>query len=111
MHILSFSIQHLKQWRARKKQTRTALQLLALSGVIRRSHEELRYATPLVRISAFRAQPVAGKHPLIQPFPLRSWKHTITFQMKQTWQWVNSLGMVQRKGQEAGPGDVGPCAV
>jgi len=29
MHILSFSIQHLKQWRARKKQTRTALQLLA----------------------------------------------------------------------------------
>ena len=43
MYILSSSIQRLLHYRAGKKQKRTALQLLALSGVIRPSHEELRY--------------------------------------------------------------------
>lgn len=56
MYILSSSIQHLLHYRARKNQKRTALQLLALSGVVRPGHEELRYAIPTVSRTAFRGE-------------------------------------------------------
>ena len=46
MHVLSSPIQYIKLRRAHKKQKRTALHMLALSGVVRPSHVELRYATP-----------------------------------------------------------------
>ena len=40
--------------RAHKQQKRTALEMLTLSGVVRPSHVEPRYATPIARITAFR---------------------------------------------------------
>lgn len=91
MHVLSSSIQYIKLHRARKKQKRTALHMLALSGVIRPSHVELRYATPIASITAFRAQPTAIGYPQTHPIPLPSWDHNTTFIMKQTRQWACSF--------------------
>ncbi len=91
MHVLSSQIHSMKLRKERTQQKRTALHMLALSGVVRPSHVELRYTTPLANITAFRAQAHATEHPLIQPIPLRSWEHNATNSMNQTWQWVRSL--------------------
>ncbi len=91
MGILSSLVQYIKLRRAHKKQERTALHMLALSGVVRPSHVELRYAIPIASITAFRTQPTANENPQIQPIPLRSWDHHITLNMKQTRQWARSL--------------------
>ncbi len=91
MHVLSSPIQYIKLRRAHKKQKRTALRMLALSGVVRPSHVELRYATPIASITAFRAQPTVIGHPQTHPIPLTSWDHNTTFNMKQTRQWARSL--------------------
>ena len=91
MHVLSSPIQYIKLRRAHKKQKRTALHMLALSGVVRPSHVELRYATPIASITAFRAQPTAIGDPQTHPIPLPSWDHNITLNMKQTQQWARSL--------------------
>ena len=91
MHGLSSPIQYIKLRRAHKKQKRTALHMLALSGVVRPSHVEIRYATPIAGITAFRTQPTAIGHPQTHPIPLRSWDHNITLNMKQTRQWAHSL--------------------
>jgi hypothetical protein len=91
MHILSSPIHYIKLQRAYKKQKRTALRMMALSGVVRPSHVEIRYTTPIASITAFRAQPTAIEHPQTQPIPLRSWDHNITLNMKQTRQWARTL--------------------
>ena len=91
MHVLSSPIQYITLRRAHKKQKRTALHMLALSGVVRPSHVEIRYAAPIASITASRAQPTAMGHPLSHPLPLQSWNHNITLNMNQTWQWTRSL--------------------
>ena len=91
MHVLSSQIQYMKLRRARTKQKRTALHMLALSGVVRPSHVELRYATPIASITAFRAQPTAIEHPQTQPIPSQPWEHSFTLNMIQTRQWTRSL--------------------
>ncbi|MDO8356234.1 MAG: hypothetical protein Q7U76_07585 [Nitrospirota bacterium] len=91
MHVLSSPIQYLQQHRARTKQKRTALHMLTLSGAIRPSHVEIRYATPLAGRTASRTQPTASGHPLTHPIPLQSWDHNITLNVNQTWQWARSL--------------------
>jgi hypothetical protein len=91
MGILASPMQYIKLRRAHKKQKRTALHMLALGGVVRPSHVELRYATPIASITAFRTQPTAIENPQTQPIPLRSWDHHITLIMKQTRQWARSL--------------------
>ena len=91
MHVLSSPIQYIKLRRAHKKQKRTALHMLALSGVVRPSHVELRYATRVANVTAFRAQPAAIEDSQTYPVPLPSWDHNITLNMKQTRQWACSL--------------------
>jgi hypothetical protein len=91
MDVLSSPIQYIKLRRAHKKQKRTALHMLALSGAVRSSHVEIRYATPIASITASRAQPTAMGHPLTHPLPLRSWDYNITLNMNQTWQWARNL--------------------
>ena len=91
MHVISSPVQYIKLRRARRKQKRNALHMLALSGVVRHSHVELRYATPIARITAFRAQPTAIGHPQPHPIPLPSWDHDTTLNMKQTRQWARDL--------------------
>jgi hypothetical protein len=90
MRALSLLIQYIKYLqlhRARKKQKLTALQMLAHSGVVRRSHVELHYLTPVARNPSSRAQPAAIGHPLIHTIPFRSSEHAMT----QTPQWARSL--------------------
>jgi hypothetical protein len=91
MHALSSPIQYIKLRRSRTKQKRNALHMLALSGVVRPSHIELRYATPIASITAFRTQPTAIGHPQPYPIPLPSWDHDTTLNMKQTRQWARNL--------------------
>ena len=55
MHVLSSLIHYIKLRRTRNKQLRTALHMMAASGVVRPSHVELRYTTPFARITARRA--------------------------------------------------------
>jgi hypothetical protein len=91
MHVLSSPIQYIQLRSAHKKQKRTALHMLALSGVVRPSHVEIRYATPIASITTSRAQPTAIGHPQALPISLRSWDHNTTLNMKQTRQWAHSL--------------------
>ena len=91
MHVLSSPIQSIKLHRAHKKQKRTALHMLALSGVVRPSHVELRYATRVASGTSFRAQPTAIGDSQIHPVPLPSWDHNVALTMNQTGQWARSL--------------------
>ena len=91
MHVLSSQIRYMNLRRARSKQKRTALHMLALSGVVRPSHIKLRYAIPIAGMTAFRAQPTAIGHQQTHPIPLRSWDYDTTLNMKQTLQWARSL--------------------
>lgn len=91
MHILTSPLQSIKLHRARKRQKRTALHMLTLSGVVRPGHVELRYAVPIASISAFRAQPRATECPQSQPLPARSGERMITLNMTRAWQWTRSL--------------------
>ena len=91
MHVLSSPIQYIKLRRAHKKQKRTALHMLALSGAVRPSHVEIRYAAPIASNTSSRAQSTGIGYPLTHPIPLRSWDHNITLNMNQTWQWARSL--------------------
>ena len=91
MHVLTSPIHYIKWRRVHTKQKRTALYMLALSGVVRPSHVELRYATPIASITAFRAQPTAIKHPQTQPVPSQPWNCDITLNFKQTRQGTRNL--------------------
>ena len=91
MHVLPSPIQYIKLRSAHKKQKRTALHMLALSGAVRPSHVELRYAAPIASITASRAQPTVVGYPQTHPVPLRSWDHETALSMKQILQRVRSL--------------------
>ena len=91
MHVLSSPIQYIKLRRAHKKQKRTALHMLSVSGVVRPSHVELRYSTHFTSMTDFRRQPAAIEHQQTHPLPLPSWDHDITLNMKQTGQWARNL--------------------
>jgi hypothetical protein len=91
MDVLSSPIHYMKSRKAYMKQKRTALHMLALSGVVRPGHVELRYATPIASITAFRAQPVAHKNPQPQLIPSQPENCTITLTTKQTRQWARNL--------------------
>ena len=91
MSVLFSPFQYIKIRSVHKRQKRTALHMLALSGVVRPSHVELRYATPIASITAFRAQPTAIKHPQTQPIPTQPCDHSLTFNMQQTRQWTRNL--------------------
>jgi hypothetical protein len=91
MHVLSSPIQYIKWRRTFKQQKRTALHMLAVSGVVRPSHIELRYATPITRGVPFRAQSTAIRHQQTHPIPLPSWDCNTALTMKQTRQWARSL--------------------
>ena len=91
MRTFSSPIHYIRLHRARKKQKRTALHMLALSGVVRPSHVELRYATPIANFTAFRARSTSSEHSQIQPIPLRSWEHNVTPNSRRIWQWTYRL--------------------
>jgi hypothetical protein len=90
MHVFSSPIQYIKLRRARRKQTQTALHMLSVSGVVRLSHIELRYSTPIANTTAFRRQPTVSGHQS-HPLPLPSWDHNTPHNMKQAGQWARLL--------------------
>ncbi len=90
MSALSSVIQYIKYLRlrrARRKQKLTAFLMLAHSGVVRASHVELHYLTPIARNPSSRSQPAAIGLPLIHTIPYRSSNHEIS----QTPQWARGL--------------------
>jgi hypothetical protein len=91
MDVLSSPIHYIKSRREYMKQKRNALHMLALSGVVRPGHVELRYATPLASITAFRAQPAAHKNPQPQSILSQPENCTITLTTKQTRHWARDL--------------------
>ena len=90
LHVFSSSIQYIKLRRARRKQTQTALHMLSVSGVVRLSHVELRYSTPIANTTAFRRQPTVLRHQT-HPLPLPSWECDTTRNKKQAGQWARLL--------------------
>ena len=90
MSALSSVVQYIKYLRlrrARRKQKLTAFLMLAHSGVVRASHVELHYLTPVTRNPSSRSQPAAIGLPLIHTIPYRSSDHEIT----QTPQWARRI--------------------
>lgn len=76
-------LRHLRIYNERTRQKRKALHMLALSGVVRPSHVELRYEIPMLNIeglsSAFQEKLVPAVRPssLLQKFfELMSWPTT-----------------------------------
>lgn len=53
--------------RARAKQKRKALQMLALSGVVRPGHIEPRYSVPLLKLKGFSHAPTSVASVPLQP--------------------------------------------
>ena len=94
MHVLSSPIHYIKSRRAYKKQKRTALHMLAVSGVVRPGHVELRYAAPIASITAFRSQPAAIKHPQAQPVPSKPDARNVALNIKHARQWTRNLSSV-----------------
>jgi len=77
--------------RARAKQKRTALRMMALSGVIRPSHVELRYGTPRAISSASYRQAMMPEAPLFtEPSPAPSWQLAILASVKQLYPWAQT---------------------
>jgi hypothetical protein len=92
MQVLSSPIQYIKLRRAHKKQKRIALHMLAVSGVVRPSHVELRYEAPIVNMmSVSHGHAAITGQPLTHPVPLPSWSHNIIPNVKQTPQWGRSV--------------------
>jgi len=91
MHALSSPLQYIKLRRMHKQQKRTALHMLAVSGVVRPSHVELRYTTPITGMAGFRTRPTSTGHPQTHPMPLPSWDQDTTLNMKHTQQRICSL--------------------
>ena len=94
MHVLSSPIHYIKSRRAYRKQKRTALHMLAVSGVVRPGHVELRYAAPIASITAFRTQPPAIKHPQTQAVSSQPDTSNVTLNIKQARQWTRNLSSV-----------------
>lgn len=76
-------------YRARTRQKRKALRMLALSGVVRPSHVELRYAMPFLNLEdqsgAFQGTPVTAvrsSHLLQKFFELMSWPRKIRVHLR-----------------------------
>jgi hypothetical protein len=91
MHVLSSPIQYMKLRRAYKKQKRTALHMLALSGAVRASHVELRYVTSPANLTASRQHQISVEQQQTYPVPLRSCDHDLALNTKHTLQWVRNL--------------------
>jgi hypothetical protein len=56
MRMLTSPIHYMRKKRARRKQIRTVLRMLSVSGVVRPGHVEPRYCEPLSQIDALYRQ-------------------------------------------------------
>lgn len=91
MHVISSKIYDLKLRSARTKQKRAALHMLTLSGVIRPSHAELRYETPLASMMATNTESTPLEQAQAQPIPVPLWEQDLTTSITTTWHYIGSL--------------------
>ena len=92
MDLLSSSIRYIKLRRAHRKQKRIALHMLAVSGVVRPSHIELRYEAPILNMMSLpHGHAALSGQPLTHPLPLPSWNDNTIPKVKQTTQSSRSL--------------------
>ena len=77
MNILS-PIHYIKKRRARRKQLRTVLQMLSVSGVVRAGHIEPRYFEPSSQVDALYTQKSKGPQTAASP-AIRSHVQLSTF--------------------------------
>lgn len=89
----------LAQWRTyrdRARQKRKALRMLALSGVVRPSHVELRYPIPILKVGASNAptyaKPTASAR---QSEPLQLSFSAMKTQGKQLFHWLRQRLVLQ----------------
>jgi hypothetical protein len=88
VRMLYTLLHSIKNRRSRAKQKRNALHMMALSGVIRPSHVELRYGTPLRSLPALW-QPTTTETSLPTERNLaRVWHNEIQASGKQIRQWM-----------------------
>ncbi len=94
MSMLSAPLHYIKASRSRAKQKRNALHMMALSGVIRPSHIELRYGIPLTSLDASCPQSTTMETPLLtERTPVSVWLHDIRVGVQwiwQIWQWMRT---------------------
>jgi len=91
MSALSTPIQYIKFRRAYKNRKQAAIRMLALSGVVRPSHIELRYATHASGITTPCPQQAEIGNQQTHPVPLPSWSYDTATDKMQTRQWMRSL--------------------
>lgn len=92
MNTLYAPLHYIMTRRARAKQKRNALHMMALSGVIRPSHLELRYGIPPTTLDAFRSQfTVTDTLRLNQRSSTQAWHHDIHAGVQRTWQWMRTI--------------------
>ena len=72
MRILTFPLHYVRKKQARRRQVRTVLHMLAVSGVIRPSHIEPRYFEPSSHVDALYRQNAKLASPSINSVGRRS---------------------------------------
>ena len=91
MHAISSKLHDLRVRHARTKQKRAALHMLTLSGVIRPGHSELRYETPLARMTAQDPEATSLQHSQTHAIPLPLWEQDLTTSLTTSWHYIGSL--------------------
>lgn len=91
MSMLHTPLHYIKASRSRATQKRNALHMMALSGVIRPSHIELRYGTPLTSLDALCPQSATRETPLLtERTPVLAWQHDMQARVQRIWQWMRT---------------------
>ena len=87
-----------RTYRERAQQKRKAIHMLALSGVVRPSHVELRYTVPLLKVGAWHHSPAVG--PVAdapQQAPHQNSATAMSAQGKQLLQWLRQTAQLPRR--------------
>ena len=80
---------HWRMYRERARQKRMALHMLALSGVVRPSHIELRYTTPILKAGTSNATPSVISAPITQhSAPFQEFSTVVHAQGRYLLQWL-----------------------
>ena len=87
---------HWRTYRERARQKRNAIHMLALSGVVRPSHIELRYTTPILKVGAANAYPRGVPAAIAQQSALfREFSTAVRTQGKYMFQWLRQKTVFQ----------------
>jgi hypothetical protein len=87
-----------RTYRERAQQKRKAIHMLALSGVVRPSHVELRYTVPLLKVGAWHHSPTIGTGAdAPQQAPLQHSTPAMSAPGKQLLQWLRQTAQLPKR--------------